>query len=185
MGRLSRGAAADRGAAALEFALVVPVLLTLVFGMIDYGLFFSDSLGARDGARAAGRQASVANFSASGGGTCPSGYSSSGDADLQKIACRAVDQTGPIGGNAYAKVLAPPAGWDVGKDVLVCVAVKENGVTGFTPMPNDATVRAKIRMRIEQNPAGPDPSGTAEAHRSTAPPPADIFGELDTEPWCA
>ena len=50
-----RGVADGRGAAALEFALVVPVLLALVFGIIDYGIYFTDSLAARDGVRVAAR----------------------------------------------------------------------------------------------------------------------------------
>ncbi len=34
--------ARDDGAAALEFALVLPLLLVLVFGIMQYGLFFSE-----------------------------------------------------------------------------------------------------------------------------------------------
>jgi TadE-like protein len=183
MGRLFRGASADRGAAALEFALVVPVLAVLVFGIIDYGLYFTDSLGARDGVRVAARQASLADFD----GGCPgSTFIASGtDSDFNVLACLAVDQTGAIGGDAYAQVSAP-RGWDVDHDdyVLVCVAIVENGLTGLTPMPNDSTVRAKLRMRIEQPTADGTPSKTAAdiglARRTDSPaPPADIWNS-----WC-
>jgi hypothetical protein len=175
MGRHSRGASADRGAAALEFALVVPVLAALVFGMIDYGLFFTDSLGASDGARVAARQGSVANFD----GVCPSGYNSSGDSDLGALACTAVDQTGAIGGDAFARV-STPDGWKVGENVVVCVAVVESGLTGLTPMPNDSTVRTKLQMRIEQKSTPPDaPAAVAEAQRSTAAKPANLWTS-----WC-
>jgi len=46
----------DRGAAAVEFALVVPVLVLFMFGIIQAGFFFAQSAslanGAREGARA-------------------------------------------------------------------------------------------------------------------------------------
>jgi len=47
----------DRGAAAVEFALVVPILLLLVFGIIDFGRMLNAQLqvseASREGARAA------------------------------------------------------------------------------------------------------------------------------------
>jgi Flp pilus assembly protein TadG len=48
---------AERGAAAVEFAIVLPILLLILGGIIDYGrLFFTEIMlanGARDGVRAA------------------------------------------------------------------------------------------------------------------------------------
>lgn len=50
-----RGGGRERGAAAVEFALVVPLLLVLVFGIISYGYMLSFrqaiSQGAAEGAR--------------------------------------------------------------------------------------------------------------------------------------
>ncbi|MFT4263193.1 MAG: TadE/TadG family type IV pilus assembly protein [Nocardioides sp.] len=55
--RARRTARATRGAAAVEFAFVVPILLLLVFGLICYGYMFSFrqnlSQAASEGARAA------------------------------------------------------------------------------------------------------------------------------------
>lgn len=49
--------ACDKGIAALEFALLAPALLMLVFGIVIYSLYFSSLLGVRhaaiEGARAA------------------------------------------------------------------------------------------------------------------------------------
>ncbi|MFI5073895.1 MAG: TadE family protein [Actinomycetales bacterium] len=39
----------DRGAAIVEFAIVIPLLLALLFGVVDYGLWFNDSLSVRQG----------------------------------------------------------------------------------------------------------------------------------------
>jgi Flp pilus assembly protein TadG len=52
---LVHGADSERGAAAVEFALVLPLLLMLVFGMIDYGRAYNEQITltqlAREGAR--------------------------------------------------------------------------------------------------------------------------------------
>ncbi|MBS4751335.1 pilus assembly protein [Nocardioides sp. zg-ZUI104] len=59
MSRVGRGGRArrERGAAAVEFALIVPVLMLLVFGIINYGHMLSVrqsvSQAAAEGARAA------------------------------------------------------------------------------------------------------------------------------------
>lgn len=54
---------ADRGAAAVEFALVVPLLLMILFGMITTGLTFSDHLSATNAAREAARYGAAADVS--------------------------------------------------------------------------------------------------------------------------
>jgi Flp pilus assembly protein TadG len=66
IGRLTRAARDERGAAVVEFALVVPVLLLLVFAIIDFGraLWTMNVLtsGVREGARAAAVQATRAQM---------------------------------------------------------------------------------------------------------------------------
>lgn len=53
--RLHRGRERDRGAAAVEFALLLPLLLVLVFGIIDFGRALNAEItltqAAREGAR--------------------------------------------------------------------------------------------------------------------------------------
>ena len=61
--RISRSCRASqrdaRGAAAVEFALVLIPLLTLIFGMIQYGLYFWSLESGSHAAREAARQAAV------------------------------------------------------------------------------------------------------------------------------
>ena len=90
------GRTSDRGAAAVEMALVLPVLLFVVFGLIDFGRMLNTQLtlteAAREGARAAALgqnadarvQAASTNLS---GVTdtvtpCPAGGASTGDATV-------------------------------------------------------------------------------------------------------
>ena len=137
----------DRGAAAVEFALVVPILLMIVFGITDFGLWFSDSLNLRQGVREGARQGVVDDLTPATG--C------SGTAELARVACNTKDRVAAYGGLMYARVaLLNPDGtsstaWKKGQQLLVCSMVKENGLTGITPLPKDGIVRASVRMRIE------------------------------------
>lgn len=54
-------AADDSGAAAVEFALVVPLLLLIVFGIINFGVIFSQQLTMNNGVREGARRAVVAD----------------------------------------------------------------------------------------------------------------------------
>ena len=54
----------DSGAAAVEFALVVPLLLLLVFGIINFGVLFSQQVSINNGVREGARRAVVGDPSA-------------------------------------------------------------------------------------------------------------------------
>jgi hypothetical protein len=54
----SRGTS-ERGAAAVEAALITPLLILLVFGIVEYGMLFKDSLAVTTSIRSAGRMASA------------------------------------------------------------------------------------------------------------------------------
>jgi Flp pilus assembly protein TadG len=49
----------DRGASAVEFALVLPLLLTLAFGIIEFGWAYGQHLDVRHGSREASRLVAV------------------------------------------------------------------------------------------------------------------------------
>ena len=52
----------ERGAAAVEFALVASILFTLIFGTIQYGLYFWSLQSGAHAAREAARQAAVGSL---------------------------------------------------------------------------------------------------------------------------
>ena len=60
---IGRLAWARRGAAAAEFALVLPVLLTVFFGIVKFGIALNHNLALTDGVRAGSRQLAIARSS--------------------------------------------------------------------------------------------------------------------------
>ena len=58
----------ERGGALLEFALAVPLLMTLVLGLIEYGYYYYVTVTAADAAREGARQCTLVSLDACG--TC-------------------------------------------------------------------------------------------------------------------
>ena len=140
-----RRSRAPRGAAAVEFALVSLIFFPLLFGMIDYGLWFNDSLNTRQGVREGARMGVVGSFS-DGTPAC-NGQTD----DLAKLRCNTKHQVGSLSGTTYAMATVGPSGWGKGKPLIVCAMVKANGLTGLVPLPNDRIIRSKTQMSIEQS----------------------------------
>ena len=145
----------DRGAAAVEFALVVPILLLLVFGIIDYGRFFFDSVSLRQGAREGARQAVVQMYGACTGASVGA-----------KMACAAKDATDTTMGTPKVHIPFVAGNWVQGKQLLVCMASKEKG-TGFVPFPANGMLRTKVYMSIEVGIPVVDPSYSTDADPDT------------------
>jgi hypothetical protein len=155
--RASQGRS-DSGATAVEFALVAPILLLLVFGIIEYGLWFSDSLSTRQGVREAARQGVVANF----GESSSCGLTgASGDANSLALMCTAQDRIGGITGDP-AVMVAAPQGWARGNPIVVCSQLKVGVGTGIIPLPNDRIIRTEVEMAIENATPGTSFSGGSE-----------------------
>lgn len=143
----------SQGAAAVEFALVSGILFLLLFGIIQYGLYFNDSLSARQGVREAARQGVVKTFTDCGGETL----------DLDKLRCQTQEQIGTITGETpYVKV-AFSSPWTKGEPLTVCTLVKTSQI-GILPMPNDGWISSKTQLSIEQ--AATPPTGSAGVDRA-------------------
>jgi hypothetical protein len=143
--RAGRGSARPRlrsseGAAAVEFALVSVVFFLVLFGIIQYGLYFNDSLNTRQGVREAARQAVVENFAFRPG--CGTGTNS------QKLSCSTSKDVGALTGDVLVKVVSDP--WQKGSPVTVCAMVESDGGIGLLPMPNGGWITSKTQMSIEQ-----------------------------------
>jgi Flp pilus assembly protein TadG len=170
----------DTGAAAVEFALVLPVLLLILFGIIDYGLYFGDALDTRAGVASATRQAVVNSFDT----TCTAPGAFAAGSDSGHLACMVEARTSPLSGKTYVKVILPTdatnptstaTGWYPGESVVVCEATAATGVTGYVPLPKKGVIRVKLVTQIEQHPTD---ATQLDAGGADATPP----GGWDS--WC-
>jgi|1185.fasta_scaffold51451_2 Flp pilus assembly protein TadG len=146
----------DRGAAAVEFALVAPLLFIVLFGIIDYGIWFADSISARQAVRDGARRGSVEQF-----GTCGSG------GDLASLACTVKSGMGQISGTSYVRVviatdplsdsvspITTTGAWKVGATLRVCAITQHTSLLPFVPFPAGGFAKTRVDIPIEVAGAG-------------------------------
>lgn len=133
----------ERGASAVEFALVMPFLLLLVFGLIQYGLYFWALQGGSDVARSAARLAAVGNANA-----C---------ADFRESVASEVGgyaSTTPTITRVYSDAETTNAAlgtWETGDLVTVTVTFRAIDLNfPFVPFIENGTVSQRVEARVEQ-----------------------------------
>lgn len=162
----------ERGAAALEFGLVSPIVFAVLFGTLTYGLWFNDSLNLRQGLREASRQGVVQNYGTST--SCGMTYDGTTPSDnIMKLMCRAESDVNAMTGSTYIKVVLP-AGWARGEELVVCGMIKADRLPGLVPLPSDRVIRWSSRMSIEAATPQQVETGGAEV------PPTGVSWT-----WCA
>ncbi len=138
LGRRSRERKGERGAAAVEFALVLPVLLVLVLGAIDWGWYFYVrevvTNSAREGARAGSVDATGATLTTA---------QAAATAYLDGVSLAASGRT--VGATLVDVTLS--SGTTV-HTVRVVVSYPVGPITGFTSF-IPATMTATAQMRRE------------------------------------
>ena len=159
MPRSSPRRRAERGAAAVEFALVSPLVFAVMFGTLSYGLWFNDSLNLRQGLREASRQGVVASYGSTT--SCGATYSTAPTENIKKLVCKTKEQVSANTGKTYVKVVLPD-GWTRGKELVVCGMVKADAIPGLVPLPSDRMIRFASRMSIEVVAPGQTETGGAE-----------------------
>ncbi|HEX9696585.1 MAG TPA: TadE family protein [Actinomycetota bacterium] len=149
----------QRGASAVEFAIVLPVVALLLFGIIDFGIVLNNQNSVRSAAREGARLASVATFTGASECTIVGSVSSS---ETRGLMCLVKERNHPIGDAARVKVILPSP-YRSGEGLTVCVQTKMSSITGFTaPFFTDKTVTAKTTMRVERVSSGTFASGAED-----------------------
>src|SRR3954451_3424812 len=116
----------ESGASMVELAIILPIFLLLVFGVIQFGITYNNLITLRQGTREAVRQGAVGNFGSTT--TCSlNGVSGSPSTDIQKLMCLAKQQIGLQYVNTRVKVLSGSADFtssgtfQKGEAIIVCV----------------------------------------------------------------
>jgi hypothetical protein len=152
-----RRARGERGAALVEMAIILPIFVVLIFGLLEFGITYNSYISLRQGTREAARQGAVGNFGSTT--SCSlTGLSGSPSTDMQKLMCLAKSQSGLAFASTRVKVLSGNADFSStgtftkGDSLIVCTEYPVDSVAKFiSPLLGGAILKTKTAMRIETN----------------------------------
>ena len=119
----------------MEFAILAPLLITLLLGIIEFGWLFSQNIDVRHGAREAARLAAT-DF--------PGGANA--------IALETCDRM-DVAGTGAITIDLQQSGTTIGDVVTVTVSATPDSLTGFFDAILPATLDSTVETRLEQTPS--------------------------------
>jgi Flp pilus assembly protein TadG len=163
----------ESGQGLVEFALLIPAVLLILVGIIEFGLIFSNVISLRQGTREAARQGAVAQFGTANAACMSSlaGAAGAANANTQNLLCLAKSQIGLGNENVRLKLLidnpsltSSGQSFAVSNGLVLCASYQLGSVSGrFGPIVNGRYVHTKTAYRIEQPSATlPAPTETSE-----------------------
>jgi Flp pilus assembly protein TadG len=166
---MRRARSLESGAALVEFAIVAPFLLLLLFGAIEFGLTLNHDVDLANGVREAARQGVVANYT--GGDTSCNGAG----AAAAQLACFTRNNIG-LGSQIAVSVSFPTgSSYAVGQTMHVCASYPMTSITGLlAPFLKGHFLHSEVKMRLEQAP-GVSPGSFTDAQQS---------GDIPFSSWC-
>lgn len=134
----------DRGAVLVEFAIIMPLLFLIVFGIIEFGWGFAQYLDVRHGAREAARLAAV-DYSSDG--------TTTGNPQTQQIIDEACDRMGGDSVGATIELTLATAGEDeIGDRAFIEVRSTLDTLTGFLDFAlAGRQINDRISFRLERD----------------------------------
>lgn len=152
----------ERGASLVEAAMVLPLLIILFLGIVDFGVAISDYNQLRQGVRESTRRAVVADVGSDS--SCPISGSPSGD--TQKLVCLTKNKTGLDQTKVRVEIKFDSA-YAEGDALIVCAQYPLSSISGlFGGLIDGIVVHTQMDMRIEKE---LDP-GSLVAFQETAHP---------------
>ena len=145
--KLNRKARGEDGAALVEMALVTPLLLLLLFGIIEFSWLFSQNLDVRHGAREGARLVAV-NHPVGPVASPPDRTAAAATAQTTTIVAAICDR---MDISAGGEITLDSAG-SVGDTATVTVTAPGNTLTGILDwlIPDDLELTSTVEIRVEQ-----------------------------------
>lgn len=149
------GRSRQRGSASVETAIILPLILALVFGIIDFGFVFNDWISVRQGGREGLRQAIVDSSppGPSGVWSCPIVASSTPavGSDAHSIVCYTKARIGLDPAKTRVKIFFTSP-YKAGQPVKVCVQYAASSLTGaFARLLSGQVLTTQVESLIEQD----------------------------------
>jgi Flp pilus assembly protein TadG len=142
-----RSSRSERGAALVEMAVVLPLLVVLLFGIMEAGWLFSQQVEVRHAAREAARVAAV---STQGGTTVSAG-------DIRDRACATMDlSNGTVQEIEIVEITSTGGaiggtGGSIGDNATITITTVYESLTGLLgPIFDGLTVDTSVSFRLEQ-----------------------------------
>jgi Flp pilus assembly protein TadG len=129
-------------------ALVAPVLVLLLAGILDFGLVFNDLMSLRQGVGAGVRQGVVAQAGSTT--SCSLNGAAAATTETKKLMCLTKSMVGMDPAITRTKVAFPGSKLKGGSLVVCAQTPLDSATSIFDPLLNGA-LKAKVEMRIEQN----------------------------------
>lgn len=134
----------DRGAAAVEFALILPVLILLIFGIIQYGSYFFAAQNGSSVLRELARKVAV--------GDCVT-QTQMDSYVANRLSAFAT--TTPVVTRTYSPDLGGPPNQAVGDKIILTIQFDSFDLNfPFIPVPGDGTVGRRVETRVEDTTSG-------------------------------
>lgn len=136
--RRQRHNKSERGANLVEFAMVAPLLMILIFGIIEFSWVFAQNLNIRHGAREGARLAAV-DFT-----------------PLVDETCNRMDIVSGATVTIAGTDINSPSGMGPGDEVAVTVGAPVQPITGMFNAWLPANLTSTVSIRVEQPPTWTD-----------------------------
>ncbi len=137
----------EQGATLLEFALVLPILLLVMLGVVDLGIRLADIHTLEDGIRDAAREIAVGN---TGGDTgCVVVGATPPNTETTEAICLVKDRVGLLEADVRVRIVFGAGGAMEGEPILVCAQYPGESFTGLLPQFASDSISARSVMRLE------------------------------------